>query len=90
MRKPLRLFVLLAALIGVCPSYANEPDKKSGAESEKQAYADCGGPPIQDGHDVQPTPSHDRCLADKQKIKLPPDEKPPAPLSPDRVKPPQL
>jgi hypothetical protein len=42
-----------------------------GAESEANAYAECGGPPIRDGHDVQPTPAHDRCLAKKQDLPNP-------------------
>jgi hypothetical protein len=38
------------------------------AESQADAYADCGGAPIQNGHDVQPTPEHDKCLAKEQHI----------------------
>jgi hypothetical protein len=63
---------LMAALLATGLGQAGEPEKKAGADTEAEAYADCGGRPIQDGHDVQPTPAHDQCLAQKQKIPLTP------------------
>jgi hypothetical protein len=30
----------------------------------EDAYAACGGPPIQNGQTIQPTPERDRCLTE--------------------------
>jgi hypothetical protein len=65
--KPMKVWVIAFLLLQGAAVLA--------AESEANAYAECGGPPIRDGHDVQPTPAHDRCLAKKQDLPNP-DRKP--------------
>jgi hypothetical protein len=74
MQTPLilsRLAVLLMVAAPMAAMAGDPPDRDAPppAESRKQAYAECGGPPIQGGRDIQPTPAHDKCLAKKQKIK---------------------
>jgi hypothetical protein len=59
--------VLLSRVLAAEPQPAPRP---AAADTLPEAWAACGGPPIQDGHDVQPTPAHDRCLAKKQDIPL--------------------
>lgn len=69
MRSTGAFYRLAAFLIVAAPATAMATDQVSPppAESRKEAYADCGGPPIQGGRDIQPTPARDKCLAEKQK-----------------------
>ena len=70
--RPARLLCVIL-LVSACASPALlaadvKPSDRSGALAA--AWAACGGAPIQDGHEVQPTPARDKCLADK--MHLPP------------------
>lgn len=70
--RQLSCLLLLGALF-LGPDMVVADDLSSGqgsprAESQAAAYADCGGAPIQNGHDVQPTPENDKCLAKEQHI----------------------
>lgn len=74
--------ILLAAAVGCLPAalMAQSTDNPSPRQEEERAFEDCGGPPIQGGHPVQPTPDRDACLARTQHIPLPRDlEGPSAP-----------
>jgi hypothetical protein len=58
-------------MLGLLPMAALSDDNlnslnQAGLESQS-AFAACGGGPIQDGHDLQPTPARDKCLAEWQR-----------------------
>jgi hypothetical protein len=71
---PLYRLAVFLTVAGPSTSMAAAPpnvDTPHPAESRAEAFAECGGPPIQDGRRVQPTPARDKCLAEKQNIPRP-------------------
>lgn len=55
-----------ALLLAPAMSMAQQADNQ-GVPTHQQleeAYAACGGPPIQNGRSVQPTPERDKCLSE--------------------------
>lgn len=61
---------LLASAFASRALLAADTQQRDRPGSLAAAWAACGGGPIQDGHEVQPTPARDKCLAEQ--LHLPP------------------
>lgn len=71
------LSFLAMALAAMAPAHdgpmAADLDHRTAEVPLATAWAACGGAPIQGGHDVQPTPARDKCLAEKMHLSPPKD-----------------